>query len=68
MLQALYFVLGVAIKMHELLQDSATSAEVMAIPNLRCRHYPKYKHHVSRYYKKSEMFPGSSDGHRESTI
>jgi hypothetical protein len=36
MLQALYFVLGVAIIMHELLQDSATSAEVMATPDLRC--------------------------------
>jgi hypothetical protein len=36
MLQAPYFVLEVAIKMHDLLQDSATSTEVMVTPDLRC--------------------------------
>jgi hypothetical protein len=60
--------LEVFIIMHDLLEDSAMSAEAMATPNLRCRQYPKYRHHVRHYYKKAEMFPGSSDGHRDSTI
>jgi hypothetical protein len=68
MLQAPYSVLEEFIIMHNPLQDPATSAEVMTIPNLRCRQSPKYKQRVRSYYKKAELFPGSDDGHRESRI